>query len=114
MTTPRPVRLLQVCIALSQGETVTASTLADNFGVTERTIYRDIDTLVAAGLQLKSTPGVGYRADEPFEVAPLLLTRAELRALVAGAKAVKAGEDADLGSAAESLLAKALAISRRG
>ncbi len=114
MTTARPVRLLQVCIALLQGETITASTLADSFGVTERTIYRDIDTLTGAGLRVKGEPGVGYRLDQPFEVAPLLLTRAELRAVIEGAIAVRAGEDAELARAAQTLLVKAQAISRRG
>ena len=110
----RALRLLQLCIALSEGETMTASMLANSFGVTERTIYRDIDTLARAGLQVKGAPGVGYRLDEPIEVAPLLLTRAELRALDEGARAVKAGQDADLARAAETLLVKARAVSRRG
>ena len=110
----RALRLLQLCIALSEGETVTASMLANSFEVTERTIYRDIDTLARAGLQVKGAPGVGYRLDEPFQVAPLLLTRAELRALVEGARAVQAGGDPELARVAQTLLAKAQAIARRG
>ena len=108
----RPQRLLQLYLTLAGGETVTAAGLARAVRVTERTIYRDIETLRAAGLPMHGSTGVGYRLDETFDVAPLLLTRAELRALVAGAKALKG--DSDLARAAETLLAKAQAVSRRG
>lgn len=109
----RPQRLLQLYLTLAGGSTVTAAELARAARVTERTIYRDIDTLRASGLPLKGSAGVGYRLEEPFEVAPLLLTRAELRALLAGTKALKGGA-AEPGRAVQTLLAKALAVSRRG
>lgn len=110
---PRPQRLLQLYLELTGGRTVTAAELARSTGVTERTIYRDIDALAAAGLQVRGAAGVGYRLDAAFEVPPLLLTRAELRALVAGATAVKAGGDAVLARTAGTLLDKARALSRR-
>jgi predicted DNA-binding transcriptional regulator YafY len=40
---------------------VTAARLAEDMGVSERTIYRDIDSLRAGGALIDGEAGVGYR-----------------------------------------------------
>ena len=80
---------------------------AETLGVTVRTIYRDIDALRSAGFAIEGDPGVGYVLAAQPATGPLALTKDERRALIAGAKLVKAGADAVLAKAATSLLKKA-------
>ncbi len=51
------IRVLQVLRAFEGGRRYTYKELADAFGVTERTMIRDVQALEAAGVPLCSTPG---------------------------------------------------------
>ena len=99
-------RLFQIYLRLLPGEQVTAAELARDTGVSERTVYRDVQRLVEAGLQVHGAAGVGYRLREPPALPPLLLTEDEMRALVARAYAVQSSSDASMASGARSLLEK--------
>ena len=82
-----------------------------------RTIYRDIDTLVASGVPIEGERGVGYVLREPIFLPPLTLSATELAALHLGMEVVKGAADADLAEAAARLLDKIDAIlpsDRRG
>ena len=50
---------------------VTAHTLGERFGVSERTIYRDVETLAARGAIIASEAGVGYELRDGFFLPPL-------------------------------------------
>ena len=52
-------RLLEIVTILLNRETVTAKELADRFGVSPRTIYRDIDVLSSAGVPVYTNKGNG-------------------------------------------------------
>jgi predicted DNA-binding transcriptional regulator YafY len=80
---------------------------AQTLNVTVRTIYRDMDALRAAGFAIEGDPGIGYVLAAQPSTGPIALTKDERRALIAGAKLVKAGTDATLAKAAGSLLKKA-------
>ncbi len=88
-------------------EPLRAVDAAETLGVTVRTIYRDIESLRSAGFEIEGDPGVGYLLLAQPSTGPLSLTREERRALIAGARLVKAGADAALSKAAASLLKKA-------
>ena len=103
-------RLFQIYLRLLPGEQLTAAELAEATGASERTIYRDVQRLAEAGLQVHGAAGVGYRLREPPALPPLLLTADEMRALVAGAYAVQGSGDAAAARAARSLLDKVRAI----
>jgi predicted DNA-binding transcriptional regulator YafY len=64
---------------------VTAEALAERFGVTVRTIYRDLDTLRAAALPVsaESGPGGGYALDRSYSLPPVNFTAREAALLVA-------------------------------
>jgi predicted DNA-binding transcriptional regulator YafY len=64
---------------------VTAEALADRFGVTVRTIYRDLDTLRAASLPLSAERGRGggYALDKSYTLPPVNFTAREAALLVA-------------------------------
>jgi predicted DNA-binding transcriptional regulator YafY len=64
---------------------VTAEALAERFGVTVRTIYRDLDALRVASLPLsaESGPGGGYALDRSYSLPPVNFTAREAALLLA-------------------------------
>jgi predicted DNA-binding transcriptional regulator YafY len=64
---------------------VTAEALSERFGVTIRTIYRDLDALRAAALPLaaESGRGGGYALDRSYSLPPVNFTAREAALLVA-------------------------------
>jgi predicted DNA-binding transcriptional regulator YafY len=64
---------------------VTAEALAERFGVTVRTIYRDLDTLRAAALPVsaESGPGGGYALDRSYSLPPVNFTAREAALILA-------------------------------
>jgi predicted DNA-binding transcriptional regulator YafY len=61
-----------------------ATDLARALGVSERTVYRDVQSMVEAGVPLQGVPGKGYRLPEDYLLAPVRLTRDEAVMLVLG------------------------------
>lgn len=64
---------------------VTAETLAERFGVTVRTVYRDLDALRAAAMPLAAERGRGggYALDRSYSLPPVNFTAREAALLVA-------------------------------
>ncbi len=64
---------------------VTAETLAGRFGVTVRTIYRDLDALRAASVPLVAEPGPGggYALERSYSLPPVNFTAREAALIVA-------------------------------
>src|ERR1041384_6852065 len=64
---------------------VTAEVLAERFGVTLRTIYRDLDALRAASMPLAAERGRGggYALDRSYSLPPVNFTAREAALLVA-------------------------------
>ncbi len=102
--TDRLFTLLQTLRTLPQP--VTAERLARETGVSRRTLYRDIESLRAAGAVIDGEPGFGYRLTEDPAMPPQLLDRIEVEALVLGLAEVEASGDPALASAARSALSK--------
>lgn len=85
---------------------VTAASLAEEQGVSVRTLYRDVQTLIGLGAPIDGEAGVGYMLKPGFFLPPLMFTNEELEALVLGARWVEAQPDDGLGAAAKNALAK--------
>ncbi|HEX7988390.1 MAG TPA: YafY family protein [Duganella sp.] len=97
--------------------TVSGKTLAQEAGVSLRTIRRDIVTLQAMGAEIDGEPGVGYILRPGFLLPPLSFSEDELQAIVAGAQWVSLQTDDVLALAAQNALAKiggVLPADRRG
>ncbi len=103
----RLLRLLQALRSLPAP--VTAARLADETEVSARTLYRDIDSLRAAGAGIDGAPGYGYRLTEDPALPPQSFTRTEIEALAFGLAEVGARGDPELAKAAESALSKIIA-----
>ena len=100
-------RLFSVMDALRRHRRpVTASVLAEEQGVSVRTLYRDIQTLIGLGAPIDGEAGVGYMLRPGFFLPPLMFSPEELEALVLGARWVEQRPDSELASAARNALGK--------
>jgi len=89
---------------------ITAARLAEETGVSLRSLYRDIDSLRAAGACIEGERGYGYRLIEDYTLPPQTFNRAELEAIALGLTEVKSMGDSTLAAAATTVLAKIAAI----
>lgn len=103
-------RLFQIVLFLGRGRVITARYLAEHLGVSERTIYRDIQDLVCSGVPIDGEAGVGYRLRRGYQVPPLMFDASELQALLFGARVAEAYGDPDMAQAADRVLAKVDAV----
>jgi predicted DNA-binding transcriptional regulator YafY len=79
-------RLFAIAEALRARRTgITAQELANRFGVTLRTIYRDLESLQDAGMPIKADRGRGggYALDKNYQLPPINFTAREAALLVA-------------------------------
>lgn len=105
--TDRLLRLLQAMRTMSAP--ITATRLADETGVSLRSLYRDIDSLRAAGARIEGERGYGYRLTEDYALPPQTFSREEIEAIALGMAEVKHMGDPTLATAAISVLAKVAA-----
>ncbi len=103
----RAERLFALLDALRRSRRpVTAEYLAENVGVSVRTIYRDIQALVRLGAAIDGEAGIGYLFRPGFFLPPLMFNPSELESLVLGARWVEGQGDAELANAATNALEK--------
>lgn len=101
--TGRNARLYELTRLMRDGGTHRAQALAARLGVSERTIYRDMDRLKAGGVPVEGAPGQGYHLTAALTLPPVNLTVEELEALHLGLAVVSEVADDDLRKAALSL-----------
>jgi predicted DNA-binding transcriptional regulator YafY len=107
---PRADRLFRLLSAFRMlPQPVTAARLAEETGVSERTLYRDIGALRAAGALIDGAAGAGYTLTEDPALPPQMFTRLEVEALVLGLAEVTMSGDAALAQAARGAQAKIIA-----
>ena len=103
----RLFRLLQALRNLPSP--VTAARLAQETGVSLRSLYRDIESLRAAGAVIDGERGFGYRLTEDIALPPQTFTRLEIEALVLGLAEVRHMGEPALAAAAGAVLSKVTA-----
>lgn len=103
----RLFRLLTAIRMLPQP--VTASRLAEETGVSQRSLYRDIAALRAGGALIDGAAGLGYTLTEDPALPPQMFTRLEVEALVLGLAEVRLAGDPALAKAAAAAQAKIIA-----
>ncbi|HEX8448743.1 MAG TPA: YafY family protein [Allosphingosinicella sp.] len=107
----RAQRLLDLIQLLRRRRTAVAGAiLAEELGISLRTLYRDIETLKAQGAYIEGEAGVGYVLRPGFMLPPLMFSEDEIEALVLGSRWVSERADGLLGKAARNVLAKIGAV----
>lgn len=79
-------RLHAIVVHLQSKKKVTAKEIADRFGLSLRTVYRDIKALDESGVPVIGEAGTGYTIMEGYRLPPLMFSREEATALLLGAK----------------------------
>lgn len=87
-------RLAAILTQLQTKRLLTSSGLADKFGVSVRTIYRDIRALEQAGVPIVTEDGKGYTLMEGYRIPPVMFTEAQAGALITAAQLVLKTSDA--------------------
>jgi len=103
----RADRLFQIIQIMRRStRPVTASQLAAELEVSQRSVYRDVADLIGQTVPIHGEAGVGYVLDSDFDMPPLMLTPDELEAAVLGAQWVADRGDPVLAGAARDLIFK--------
>ncbi|MGN7167552.1 helix-turn-helix transcriptional regulator [Paenibacillus cellulositrophicus] len=88
-------RLLGITMILLSRRRVNAQTLADKYEVSLRTIYRDLETINAAGIPIVSYAGTdgGYEIMEKYRIERQIVTLEDLKSILVALKGVQASLD---------------------
>ena len=108
---PRADRLLALLDLLRRHRgPVSGARMAQELGVSLRSLYRDIQSLRERGAEIEGEAGFGYVLKPGFLLPPLMFSAQEIEALVLGARFVVSRGDAEIGAAAARALAKIKAV----
>ncbi len=105
-------RIVSILIQLQSKRVIKAQELADRFGVSLRTIYRDIKTLEASGVPVGGEAGVGYSIMEGYRLPPVMFSREEATSFVAAEKLMQHLTDKSLGGSFQSAMFKVKSVLR--
>lgn len=92
--TKRLSRLTAILIQLQTKRLITAPNLAEKFGVSVRTIYRDIRALEQAGVPILTEEGKGYSLMEGYKIPPIMFSESQANALILAEQLVLKNKDA--------------------
>ena len=82
----RADRLFQIIQILRRSRgPVTAAALAAELETSQRSVYRDIASLIGQRVPVRGEAGLGYVLEGGFDLPPLMLTSDEVEAAVLGA-----------------------------
>jgi predicted DNA-binding transcriptional regulator YafY len=111
----RTSRLFELISVLRARRTpVTAQYLARELGISQRSVYRDIETLRSLGAPLDGQAGIGYCLGEGFFLPEFAFSSDELDALILGLGWVRQRADPALAQGSERALAKILSARNNG
>lgn len=82
-------RVTAILIQLQSAKVVKAQDIADRFGISLRTVYRDIRTLEEAGVPLIGEAGIGYSIMEGYRLPPVMFTMQEATAFLTAEKLIE-------------------------
>lgn len=105
-------RISAILIRLQSRSIVTAAQLADQYGITIRTVYRDIRVLEEAGIPIVSSAGRGYSLVDGFKLPPLMFTPDEAIAFLMAEKLTAKQTDGDISRYYRSGMDKIRAVMR--
>ncbi len=99
-------RLTAILIQLQTKRVVRAEEISERFGMSLRTVYRDVKALMEAGVPIGSEAGKGYFIVDGYHLPPVMFNEDEASALLMAGKLVEKMTDRSVRSAYESALMK--------
>ena len=87
-------RVTAILIQLQSKKVVKAQDLAERFGISLRTVYRDVRTLEEAGVPIIGEAGVGYSIMDGYRLPPVMFTKEEAIAFLTAEKFMEKWTDA--------------------
>jgi predicted DNA-binding transcriptional regulator YafY len=103
-------RLIAILTQLQTKKILTSTMLAQKFGVSTRTIFRDLKALEEAGVPIFSEEGKGFSLIEGYKIPPIMFTENEANALVTAEQIVSKTRDSSLSKAYTDAIAKVKAV----
>lgn len=92
----RTERLFALILLLQNRPNMSSRELAEHFGVSRRTVFRDLRALSESGVPLTYAEGGGYEILEGYQLPPLMLSAREAATLLIGTEFMKLQPDASL------------------
>ena len=86
-------RLIAILTQLQSKRLLTAREMAEKYGVSIRTIYRDIRALEDSGIPIITEEGRGYSLMEGFNLPPVMFTEKEANSLITAEQLVLRNKD---------------------
>lgn len=86
-------RLTAILTQLQTKRRLTAAHLSERFGVSTRTIYRDIRALERAGIPILTEQGKGYSLMDNYRMPPIMFTEKQANALILAEQLVLQSKD---------------------
>jgi predicted DNA-binding transcriptional regulator YafY len=105
-------RISAILIQLQSRRVVKAQAIADRFGISLRTVYRDMSTLEEAGVPIIGEAGVGYSLADGYRLPPVTFTLEEATAFITAEKLVETLTDEINGANYKSAMYKVRAVLR--
>ncbi len=99
-------RISAILIQLQSKPVIRATEIAERFGISIRTVYRDIRALEEAGIPIGSESGVGYFLAEGFHLPPVMFTKKEAYSLLLAEKLIEKMADSSAGEHYKSAMYK--------
>jgi len=99
-------RLTAILIHLQTKRIVKAEEISDRFGMSLRTVYRDVKALMEAGVPIGSEAGKGYFIVDGYHLPPVMFTQDEASSMLLAGKLVDKMADKSVRSAYESAMHK--------
>jgi predicted DNA-binding transcriptional regulator YafY len=105
-------RVTAILIQLQSRKIVKAQDIASRFGISLRTVYRDIKTLEEAGVPVTGEAGIGYSIMEGYRLPPVMFTREEATAFLTAEKLIEKFTDNSTENSYKSAMYKVRAVLR--
>lgn len=110
--TKRLSRLIAILTQLQSKRIVKAQEIADRFGISLRTVYRDMQALTEAGIPIGSEAGVGYFLIDGYSLPPVSFTESEANALITAGKLIEQRGEKSLSAGFNEALLKVRSVLR--
>ncbi len=94
--TKRLSRLVAILTILQTKRIITSTSLADKFGVSTRTIYRDLKSLEQSGVPILTEDGKGFTLMEGYKIPPIMFSENQVNALIIAEQLVMKSKDSSL------------------